>query len=225
MNQEQKARDNAMWQVAYLREMGVTPVAFQHRSFRDYHADLQRQRAGVELSAKESDCLRKKVRSVVAELGLESVVGEWVPRTIASEIASKASEPPPSKTHVHECRRKLSHVDYLAAMNHAAKIDDGAVQIYPCGVCDGLHVGHNPIRSRLDRVGRKLAEVNNQLGALDRERARLKRWKSALLARHKDLLRADAEQYEELPCEAQNEAGHVSNELELNSPTLRTLLA
>jgi hypothetical protein len=225
MNQEQTARDNAMWQVAYLKVMGVTPIALRHRSFRDYHADLQRQRAAVEISAKESDSLRKKVRAVVAKLGLESVAGEWVPRTIASEIASRASEPPPSKTHVHECRRKLSHADYLAAMNHAAKIDDGAVQIYPCEVCDGLHVGHNPIRSRLDRVGRKLAKVNDQLGALDSERTRLKRWKSALLARHKDLLRADAEQYEELPCEAQTEDGHVANEPELDSPKPRTVPA
>jgi hypothetical protein len=227
MNQEQTARDNAMWQVAYLKVMGAAPIAFRHRSFHEYQVDLQRQRASIQPSGdpKESFSLRRKTRALVAELGLESVAGKWVPRTIAPEIASSAPEPAPSRTQVHECRRKLSHPDYLAAMKHAARIEDGAVQIYPCAICNGLHVGHNPIRNRLDRVGRKLAEVDDQLIALERERDRLKRWKSALLARHKDLLRVDAEQYEDSPCEAQDETGQVQNELEFNNLTSITLPA
>jgi hypothetical protein len=227
MNQEQQARDNAMWQVAYLREMGVTPVAFKHRSFRDYHADLQRQRAGVELSVdpKESDYLRKKARAVVAECGLEHVAGEWVPRTIDPEIASTAPEAEPSKKDVYNCRRKFSHKDYLAAMNHAARLDDVSVQIYPCEICGGLHVGHNPIRTRIERIGEKLAEATEQLKALERERVRLKYWKSALLDSQKELLRIEAERREDATYETEDVFGKVPNESYLNGLTLMPLLA
>jgi hypothetical protein len=41
------------------------------------------------------------------------------------------------------CLRKLRHLDYLSALQHATRLnDDGSLVIYPCPVCGGLHVGH-----------------------------------------------------------------------------------
>ena len=50
------------------------------------------------------------------------------------------------ETDEHKCHRKLRHVDYLTALLHARAIPTENLVIYPCIVCDGLHVGHDKIR-------------------------------------------------------------------------------
>jgi hypothetical protein len=41
-----------------------------------------------------------------------------------------------------QCRRKLRHENYLSAMHHAMQLSQEDIVIYPCGICNGLHLGH-----------------------------------------------------------------------------------
>jgi hypothetical protein len=50
------------------------------------------------------------------------------------------------ETDEQKCHKKLRHVDYLTALLHARAIPTENLVIYPCIVCDGLHVGHDKIR-------------------------------------------------------------------------------
>ncbi len=43
----------------------------------------------------------------------------------------------------NSCLRKRRHPNYLSALHHAASLGEGALVIYPCAFCGGLHVGHN----------------------------------------------------------------------------------
>jgi hypothetical protein len=62
-----------------------------------------------------------------------------------------------------ECRRKLCHTDYLSALWQARRLAEENISIYPCNVCNGLHLGHDRLRyaAHCDREGR--AKVNSLL--------------------------------------------------------------
>jgi hypothetical protein len=68
-----------------------------------------------------------------------------------------------------QCKRKSRHEKYLSALHHAMQLSKNEIVIYPCGICDGLHVGHgfachaahcNRERDRL------IAPLNNELNAV-----------------------------------------------------------
>lgn len=186
-------RTCAMWEVAYLRVSGTIPVPFKHLRFRDYAADLQRQRTAVQqdLTPAEISVLRQRTRGIVRKLGLETVTAGYVPARVPSLIAadsdSKVAPGRPSNSSVKRCRRKIRHGDYLSASLHASSIDDGAgLRIYPCSTCDGLHVGHDEYHFGLKRI----AEAERQLTVLDLQRSRLQQRLNALLANQEGLLRA-----------------------------------
>jgi hypothetical protein len=66
------------------------------------------------------------------------------------------------------CRRKLRHLNYFEALQHATKVPrNETVIIYPCGFCQGLHVGHsiqaNKLMQRLARTERRIARVEGVL--------------------------------------------------------------
>ncbi len=68
------------------------------------------------------------------------------------------------------CRRKLCHPHYLSALLHARKLNDDQLNIYPCGICQHLHIGHmkqsTPQQKKKARLERRIAEVSQQLAQL-----------------------------------------------------------
>jgi uncharacterized small protein (DUF1192 family) len=77
---------------------------------------------------------------------------------------------------IRTCQHKLRHLDSLAAMKHARELASGDLLIYPCPVCDGLHVGHEigkgpakkakQIRSRLVEIEKRIAALRQEQGQL-----------------------------------------------------------
>ena len=49
-------------------------------------------------------------------------------------------------TDAEKCKRKLRHTDYWSALLHARALGVEHMVIYPCPVCDGLHLGHTKLR-------------------------------------------------------------------------------
>ncbi len=71
------------------------------------------------------------------------------------------------------CRRKLCHPDYLSALMHARKLNDDELVIYPCRLCQHLHIGHKmkqrtPQQKKKARLERRIADTRNQLAQLRR---------------------------------------------------------
>jgi hypothetical protein len=92
---------------------------------------------------------------------------------------------------VWNCRRKLRHRNYLSALHHARRLGHPDLNIYPCSVCDGLHVGHNSTGEsvgRLRKTRKKLRAIESRLQAIDRERQELEEQKKALLEKRRNLL-------------------------------------
>jgi hypothetical protein len=46
------------------------------------------------------------------------------------------------KKHERQCKRKFRHENYLTALHHAMQLSKNDIVIYPCGICNGLHLGH-----------------------------------------------------------------------------------
>ena len=46
------------------------------------------------------------------------------------------------KKYERQCQRKFRHENYLTALHHAMQLAKNDIVIYPCGICDGLHLGH-----------------------------------------------------------------------------------
>jgi hypothetical protein len=67
---------------------------------------------------------------------------------------------------------------------HADRLGDDDLRIYPCPLCQGLHVGHDPDpRAReCRRIIRELRSLERRLQELERERVRLLARQSELVA-------------------------------------------
>jgi hypothetical protein len=46
------------------------------------------------------------------------------------------------KKYERQCERKFRHENYLTAIHHAMQLSKDDIVIYPCGICNGLHLGH-----------------------------------------------------------------------------------
>lgn len=89
------------------------------------------------------------------------------------------------------CRRKLRHRNYLSALHHASRLEHPDLNIYPCTVCDGLHVGHDSTGESvrwLRKASKKLRAIESRLHELDRERQELEGQKKTLLEERRCLL-------------------------------------
>jgi hypothetical protein len=80
------------------------------------------------------------------------------------------------------CRRKLRHVDFLSALLHARRLEDQHLNIYPCPICLGLHVGH-----RGDAEARRRRSIVKELESLDRRVREIERDHAGLLDRRNKL--------------------------------------
>jgi hypothetical protein len=88
-----------------------------------------------------------------------------------------------SRREVWNCRRKLRHTNFLTALMHARLLQDDDLRIYPCSVCQGLHVGHDP-----ERRARERRQIILELRSLERRLQELERERVRLLARHSQLV-------------------------------------
>jgi hypothetical protein len=81
------------------------------------------------------------------------------------------------------CRRKLRHTNFLTALIHADRLGDDDLRIYPCSVCQGLHVGHDP-----EPTARVRRRIIHELRSLKRRLRELERKRVGLLARQSKLV-------------------------------------
>lgn len=195
------AKRHVMWLTIYLRMAGVHPLPFRHRTQHMYVAVLQRQLSLVRKNVGEEKWqqLRRDARGLVRSSSLETVATGNHPlgspanvcRQEADESSHKtgpmSEHSAPTASEKWNCRRKLKHADYLSALRHADHLADPDLRIYPCSVCLGLHVGHDPVATRLKGVGRDLADVESRLAALEVERKELERRRAILLERQEKL--------------------------------------
>jgi hypothetical protein len=67
------------------------------------------------------------------------------------------------------CERKLRHLDYFSALQHATNIPDNeTVVIYPCRYCLGLHCGHS-ITAPKDVLQKRLTSTERKIGRATRK--------------------------------------------------------
>jgi hypothetical protein len=95
-------------------------------------------------------------------------------------VAGPASEV--SRRDLSNCRRKLRHTNFLTALMHAHRLNDDDLRIYPCAVCKGLDVGHDPKAPKHKRLIRELRSLERLLQELESERVRLLARQSELVA-------------------------------------------
>jgi len=70
------------------------------------------------------------------------------------------------KKYERQCQRKFRHENYLSALHHAMQLSKNDIVIYPCGICDGLHLGHGFARHAAHcqrERDRLIAPLNNKL--------------------------------------------------------------
>ena len=82
------------------------------------------------------------------------------------------------------CRRKIRHSNYLSALQHACNLAQNDINIYPCPICDGLHLGHDPSSETVKKrkqVRKKLNRIAQRLQALEREKRQLEDQRRALI--------------------------------------------
>jgi len=85
---------------------------------------------------------------------------------------------------LRNCQRKMRHLDYLSALKHACRLGDD-INIYPCHLCRGLHVGHDPSSKKVKerkKVSRRLNVIAKRLEVLDRERHHLESERRVIIA-------------------------------------------
>jgi hypothetical protein len=82
------------------------------------------------------------------------------------------------------CRRKIRHSNYLSALQHARSLGHEGLNIYPCDLCGGLHIGNdqsNHVVQKRKKVRRKLNIIAQRLESLDREKRQLEEQRRALI--------------------------------------------
>jgi hypothetical protein len=80
----------------------------------------------------------------------------------------------PSDHERESCLRKHRHANYLSAIHHARRIDDGGLAIYGCPYCEGAHVGHSHNPSLSTRLRRNAARLDKARRALQTNNGSMK---------------------------------------------------
>lgn len=185
----------------YIHALGSVPLPYQGQSLKAYTVDLQQQyeRLRQELGPDKARAARIAGRTAIRERGFAHAATLFpisVPpiakksrqssqrartQSANSPVQISCSAPKAAaRRDLYNCRRKLRHGNFLSALLHARRLQDEDIHIYPCPLCDGLHVGHAPstivrrqrrITKELERVQRKLQDINrDQELLLKRER-------------------------------------------------------
>lgn len=201
----------AMRLAVYIREIGAEPVALRGKDYRGWERNLQRQYQQLRetLGRDAGQAARVRGRGIIRNRGLSGAAADLQPvamrpgrktiagpedtidETPAQRAAAETAEgtaisarfdvsPNPSV-----CKRKYRHVNFLSAILHAQRIDSPGLDVYPCELCGGLHVGHNPNNPETQRtrfIRKRLRSIDRQLAAMDRQASELRREWHALQA-------------------------------------------
>jgi hypothetical protein len=197
------------WRLSvYIHALGGVPSPCTGQPFTKYVEELQKQyqRLREELGPEASRAARIVGRAAIKKHGLAKAASELAcsggtapdnlrgtvdepkqqdspeSRQETSNVAGPASEV--SRRELSNCRRKLRHTNFLTALMHADRLGDDDLRIYPCPLCQGLHVGHDPgprARERR-RIIHELQSLERRLQELERERVRLLARQSKLVA-------------------------------------------
>jgi hypothetical protein len=195
------------WRLSlYIHALGGVPSIYTGQPLPKYAAELQQQyrRLREELGPEASRAARIAGRAAIRKHGLAKAASELVcsggstpgngtvdepkqqdppkSRQETSNVAGPASEASPRE--LSNCRRKLRHTNFLTALMHAARLGDYDLRIYPCPLCQGLHVGHDPAPRARERrrIIRELRSLERLLQKLERERVRLLARRGELVA-------------------------------------------
>jgi hypothetical protein len=196
------------WRLSvYIHALGGVPSPYTGQPFTKYFEQLQQQyqKLREELGPEASRAARIAGRAAIRKHGLAKAASEFAcsggstdnlrgtvdepkqqdpPKTRqeTSNAAGPASEA--SRRELSNCRRKLRHTNFLTALMHADRLGDDDLHIYPCPLCQGLHVGHDPERRAREhrRIIHELRSLERRLQELERERVRLLARQSKLVA-------------------------------------------
>lgn len=198
----------ALRYVIYIHSLGGSPLPYTQGSYRGYAIALQhqyddlRKRCSPEHAAAARVAGRNLIRLHTLSLAAEHILPGSSPAdrraicesavalncpTLTQQAADTSIEeraPSPRETRRAECmcRRKLCHVDYWSALLHLRRLGREGIMIYPCGICDGLHIGHDQEHSRKRRLAkRELSRLEERLRVLEEERVKLQDRKKLLL--------------------------------------------
>jgi len=198
----------AMRLAVYIRELGVPPVALRGADYLGWERALQKQYQQLResLGKEAGQAARVRGRSLIRKQGLREAVGELVPpvprtdrkkgsraQPVHSDGSAQTSvEPMAAALHPRSvavpnpvtCQRKYRHVNFLTAMLHARRIHSPGLHVYPCDICDGLHVGHDLTSEQTKRaraVRKRLRSIDRQLASLVRQSDKLRKERQSLL--------------------------------------------
>jgi len=135
------------------------------------------------LPTSESAFRDEKALDVACPIARQLNVTPYSVLQVDTESSMSPSSDSPSSRATWKCQRKLRHTDYLSAIKHARCLGDEELNIYPCPVCSGLHVGHDPQSQALKRrryAQRQLQSIVKRLEFLDIEKHRLELQREAL---------------------------------------------
>lgn len=190
----------------YLEQMGVLPINYEGQPLSEYVAELQEQYQMLkgELGQEAYAAARASGRQLIRTLGFAAIQAtletahllrldnRQTDSGVHGSMSGKAQAVPgldeKERLLCHaasNCRRKWMHLDYLSAILHARRLADQDLNIYPCPVCFGLHVGH-----RQDAEARRRRSIIKELGALNPRIAELGRRYADLLEQRKKLAAA-----------------------------------
>lgn len=198
-----------VWRLSlYIKALGGIPSQDTGQHLPMYVAELQQQYQSLREKLGPEACRASRIaaRAAIRKYGLAKAASDFAcsdrlnPANVRETMAEHKQQEPPSRPpavmnsaglesatssrELSNCRRKLRHPDFLSALSHASRLRDDDLHIYPCPLCDGLHVGHDPERRprRYRRVIAELRSLQRRLQELERERVRLRARESDLLA-------------------------------------------
>jgi hypothetical protein len=133
----------------YIKTLGEHPVPLQHNSYRDYAVALQQQyeQLRIQLGSEMADQARRSARREIKKLTLSLAAQGLVPPVPPTPPKLRRAKTTGPYSHDKwNCRRKLAHSNFLSALHHAHQLSNGRgesnLRIYPCLVCEGIHIGH-----------------------------------------------------------------------------------
>jgi hypothetical protein len=211
------------WRLSlYIHALGGTPSPYTGQPLPTYAEELQQQyqKLKEKLGPEASRAARMAGRAAIRKHGLAKAASEFAcsggstpdnlrgtvnepnqqdsPKSRQETLNGAGSASEVSRRELSNCRRKLRHTNFLTALMHADRLGDDDLRIYPCSVCQGLHVGHDPERRARERrrIIRKLRSLERLLQELEREHVRLLARKSELVAQrdravHKEKTRCE----------------------------------
>lgn len=196
MRKVREQRRSAIRFSLYIEALGATPAPHRGQTLKAYAIELQQQYEKLrrQLGPEAARVARITGRALIRTHGFAQASSKFLPGSLSQpnkrtmldkplqgSVTAKTSRPEcrvsTSKREQYNCRRKFRHLNLLSALLHARRLQDDDLQIYPCDVCDGLHVGHDSsaLAKRRRRIIKELAAIQERIEQIDRERATLRR--------------------------------------------------